>query len=504
MIIIELSFIILINILYIYSLKEYDKLFGKKKIADIFLIILLLFVGKYVSIYEFKILNEIKFFKFLFNSSLSLNVYIGIISILLALYIYCISIGDDFKKYLLINLLGEGKVLFLSTLVLVLYFFEISPVLFLGINLLIFTEIFKMIKLTFLVLDTSALKEEKFKNKIIPKIYNSDNIKGLNNLYHEIKKSINKALAEKNFIYLEEMIFYYTELLTYEKFDSSKNEIFKDENRKKEDARTFIYSIYKFLIDNPDKNCYETISYTNIKLGKYYLEHKKYDEALSYYNILKLKYKYLLKTKAEDLGFNLFEGIRYYEYDFKGEKEQIVILKSILHLFKMMIEKGDYKNLLEFQEILGTEYSEKNLLEEYARLILLLFLENDKKVHFKENKFIEKNRLIKKIKNYYILPQEIYLLENLYIKDKEENLEEKFNISYYMFEEEISVLGTASGDYELGSIQNLILKILNNNMIYYINEEFLIKYYNSIKAKANILKLEKIKERLEKININQK
>lgn len=498
MIIIELSFIILINILYIYSLKEYDKLFGKKKIADIFLIILLLFVGKYVSIYEFKILNEIKFFKFLFNSSLSLNVYIGIISILLALYIYCISIGDDFKKYLLINLLGEGKVLFLSTLVLVLYFFEISPVLFLGINLLIFTEIFKMIKLTFLVLDTSALKEEKFKNEIIPKIYNSENTKGLSNLYHEIKKSINKALADKNFIYLEEMIFYYTELLTYEKFDSSKNEIFKNESGKKEDARTFIYSIYEFLIDNPDKNCYETISYINIKLGRYYLEHEKYNEALSYYKILKLKYKYLLKTEAEDLGFNLFEGIK---NNFEKEEEQIIILKAVLSLFKMMIEKGDYKNLSEFQEILGTEYSEKNLLEEYARLVLLSFLENDKKVYSEKNKSIEKNELIKKIKNYYSFDS-IDLLENLYIKDREENLEKKFNTSYYIFEEEINVLGTASGDYELGSIQNIILKILNNNMIYYVHEEFLIKYYNSIKEKVNTLKLEKIKERLEKININ--
>ena len=250
MIIIELGFIIFINILYIYSLKEYDNLFGKKKIADIFLITLLLFIGKWISIYEFKILDEINFFKFLFNFSQSLDIYLGIISILVALYIYCISIGDDFKKYLLINLLGEGKVLFLSTLVLLFYFFEISPVLFLGINLLIFTEIFKMIKLTFLVLDTSALKEETFKNEIIPKIYNSENIKGLNNLYHEIKKSINKALSEKNFIYLEEMIFYYTELLTYEKFDTSKKEIFKNENEEnKENARIFIYSIYKYLIE---------------------------------------------------------------------------------------------------------------------------------------------------------------------------------------------------------------------------------------------------------------
>lgn len=496
MIIIELSFIILINILYIYSLKEYDKLFGKKKIADIFLIILLLFVGKYVSIYEFKILNEIKFFKFLFNSSLSLNVYIGIISILLALYIYCISIGDNFKKYLLINLLGEGKVLFLSTLVLVLYFFEISPVLFLGINLLIFTEIFKMIKLTFLVLDTSALKEEKFKNEIIPKIYNFENTKGLSNLYHEIKKSINKALADKNFIYLKEMIFYYTELLTYEKFDSSKNEIFKDEENK---TKIFVYSIYEFLIDNPDKNCYEIISDTNIKLGEYYLKHENYDEALSYYKILKLKYKYLLKNETEDLGFNLFEGIRYYEDKFEKEEDQIVILRAVLSLFKMMVEKGDYENLSEFQEILGTGYSEKNLLKEYARLILLFFLENDKKVHFDKNKSVEKSKLIKKIKSYYSF-NNIDLLENLYIKDKEENLKEKFK--YNMYEKKINVLGIPDRSNTYSSIQDIILKILNNNMIYCVHEEFLIKYYNSIKEKANILKLEKIKEKLEKMSIN--
>ena len=88
-------------------------------------------------------------------------------------------------------------------------------------------------------------------------------------------------------------------------------------------------------------------------MGRYYLEHENYDEALSYYKILKLKYKYLLITKSEDLGFNLFEGIRYYKEEFEQEDKQIIILRAVLSLFKMMIENEDYENLSEFQEILG-------------------------------------------------------------------------------------------------------------------------------------------------------
>ena len=127
-------------------------------------------------------------------------------------------------------------------------------------------------------------------------------------------------------------------------------------------------------------------------------------------------------------------------------------------------------------------------------MILFFFLENDKKVSSKKNKLIEK------LKNYYSF-DDIYLLEKLYIKDEKNDLEEKFKVRNYIYEEKINILGIIGGSYTCGSIQNIILKILDNNMIYYVHEEFLIEYYNSIKGRADILNLEKIKERLEKINI---
>lgn len=201
----------------------------EKKWLKAFIIILI--VSKIITYYinEYEIDSQLIFdfingnLKFLFNKgenpiislieiivniSQSLEIYLGVISVLVAIYIYSISLGDDFKKYVLLTLLGEGKVLYLTVFLLVLYFFNISPVLFITLSIVIFYELYRMIRETFKIMNTVYFKEN-WKDKIIPQLMKENNRRNLENIYFELRKRIIKAMLERDFIVFEEMIFYY-------------------------------------------------------------------------------------------------------------------------------------------------------------------------------------------------------------------------------------------------------------------------------------------------------
>lgn len=80
-----------------------------------------------------KVMNKIEVYfipndmSFLINVSQSFDIFLGIISILMAIYIYSISLGDNFKKSVLLILLGKGRVIYLGMMVLILYYFDIQP-----------------------------------------------------------------------------------------------------------------------------------------------------------------------------------------------------------------------------------------------------------------------------------------------------------------------------------------------------------------------------------------
>lgn len=236
-----------------------------------------------------------------------------------------------------------------------------------------------------------------------------------------------KAILEKDFILLEETIFYYQELLMadslkeipedyilpFEKIDNKKQEDFQEninlpkefknsvtnseqerierkENyerntlviREMKKAVRFLYKIYKLLIKEPDNNLFEEISDVNLVLGKYYLEKQEYSTARAYFDFLKLKYKYLKNNEVyskEIKELYLFSGLRYYEtyYEKLSEEQEIIILKSILNLFNEMVENDDIEDILRYQEIFTRKREEVDmiLLKEYTRLLLIFLLE---------------------------------------------------------------------------------------------------------------------------------
>lgn len=496
---------------YIFSITKIFNRFSKKneqdekdKIIKIDLIkgILIIFIITKILNYlidSYTIGNQniiIKSLGNLINITQSLDIYLGIISVLVTIYIYSISLGDDFKKYILLILLGEGKVLYLIILILLFYFFNISPVLFISLILIVFYELSTMIEETFRVMNAVSFKKN-WKEKIIPKI----TLKNLENIYYELRKRIMKAMLEKDFITFEEMISYYKALLMTDRFEVPK-EIGNNKNDEKDTAIRFLNDIYTYLLENPDDNLFKEINYLNIELGKYYLKKDDLNMAGAYYNIIIKKYKYLKninKTKIE-IEEELFLGIRYYEmyYDKLSEKQEIIILKSILWLFYEMIENNELDKIYRYQEIFGRE-NQNDSFKEYPRIILIFLLE--RKLKITEDKTIIQRieELKEKIETQYI--DRLDILEEIYSKIA------YWNKMYDLLEfslGEPDIFGCSIGNYPDNDQRNIVLKILDKYHYIWLSKEFILNNYEMLETKINELKLENLKKRMENFSYDIK
>lgn len=538
----------------------------EKKWLKAFIIILI--VSKIITYYinEYEIDSQLIFdfingnLKFLFNKgenpiislieiivniSQSLEIYLGVISVLVAIYIYLIGLNDDFKKYVLLTLLGEGRPLYLTVFLLILYFFNVSPILFIGLNIVVFYELYNMIKETFKITNNGYFKTN-WDKEIINQLLKIRNIKALENMYYEIRKKIMKAILEKDFILLEETIFYYQELLMadslkeipedyilpFEKIDNKKQEDFQEninlpkefknsvtnseqerierkENyerntlviREMKKAVRFLYKIYKLLIKEPDNNLFEEISDVNLVLGKYYLEKQEYSTARAYFDFLKLKYKYLKNNEVyskEIKELYLFSGLRYYEtyYEKLSEEQEIIILKSILNLFNEMIENDDIEDILRYQEIFTRKREEVDmiLLKEYTRLLLIFLLE---KKGTKSKKETEIKNIINSIENKYLYDSN-KLLEKIYIQSAEKEWDRKFDIIDYIYNKP-DIFGLSTGSIPVNCTRDIILRLMDK-VYYSISDDFIIDNYEELEIKISELKLENLNSRLNELS----
>lgn len=538
----------------------------EKKWLKAFIIILI--VSKIITYYinEYEIDSQLIFdfingnLKFLFNKgenpiinlleiivniSQSLEIYLGVISVLVAIYIYLIGLNDDFKKYVLLTLLGEGRPLYLTVFLLILYFFNVSPILFIGLNIVVFYELYNMIKETFKITNNGYFKTN-WDKEIINQLLKIRNIKALENMYYEIRKKIMKAILEKDFILLEETIFYYQELLMadslkeipedyilpFEKIDNKKQEDFQEninlpkefknsvtnseqerierkENyerntlviREMKKAVRFLYKIYKLLIKEPDNNLFEEISDVNLVLGKYYLEKQEYSTARAYFDFLKLKYKYLKNNEVyskEIKELYLFSGLRYYEtyYEKLSEEQEIIILKSILNLFNEMVENDDIEDILRYQEIFTRKREEVDmiLLKEYTRLLLIFLLE---KKGTKSKKETEIKNIINSIENKYLYDSN-KLLEKIYIQSAEKEWDRKFDIIDYIYNKP-DIFGLSIGSIPVNCTRDIILRLMDK-VYYSISDDFIIDNYEELEIKISELKLENLNSRLNELS----
>ncbi|AVQ19652.1 hypothetical protein C4N19_11340 [Fusobacterium mortiferum ATCC 9817] len=72
---------------------------------------------------------------------------------------------------------------------LILYFFNVSPILFIGLNIVVFYELYNMIKETFKITNNGYFKTN-WDKEIINQLLKIRNIKALENMYYEIRKKL--------------------------------------------------------------------------------------------------------------------------------------------------------------------------------------------------------------------------------------------------------------------------------------------------------------------------
>lgn len=373
----------IINLYWVIIYIIIQKVSNKKVMAySIISFITMIVTIKIMNNYErYFIPNEMGF---LLNYLHSLEIFLGILSILMTIYIYSISLGDDFKKSILLILLGKGRIIYLGMMVLILYYFDVKPFYFFSLIIFLFLELYNMTEATFFIVNTTYFRKN-WKNKIIPRLVNQGKRNDLENIYYELRKRITKAMLEKDFIVFEEMLAYYKDLLMTDGFEVPEDFIKKriekyknqeEDSEEKEKAVGFLYEIYIYLLENRDDNLFDKIENLNIDLAEYYLEKEDYRLAREYYSFLNLKYDYLNKKYKDDIkekGFHLFTGLRYYHSSIKNltEQKEIVILKSILDLFYKLIKEKKYDELEEYRLIL---IKKDSFLEIYARVIIFHFL----------------------------------------------------------------------------------------------------------------------------------
>lgn len=519
--------IILLNIIILGLFKrelniksKLKKLFQNEEKIYFILLILSLFFFQYFIEKELNILDNnllIKKINKYINSDRILSVYLGLVSFLLAIYIYCIGIQNSFKKYIIIYLIGEGTILYLSLLVLFMYFLGIPSICIISLLLLTFYELYKIIDLIFFISSQNRFSNEF--DRIVYKFKEANSERGLKDLYYEIKKNIFLSLKDGDYVGFHEGLEFYTKLLKNgfseevkeeklpilnrdleseiksenpvqysgnAEYPKSKKIIEKVEEKEKNMSIEFIYYLYKNIKKYGDDEMYSSLENTTIKLSKYYLNKKDRLYAQLFCDFITERYSYMYIThKKLEFGF-ISEYIYLDDFD---EEQKIIMFKSLLYLVNEIIKK-DKKNDYDFVKKIFEKYL-KDKIGLYVNIILLYLLEVNEKLKEWDPNFKKKFILI-----------DIECLENLFVENQK--YEQKFEIYKFDFLEP-NILGECPYRDKKIKIKDILLELLNQNLRK-MGEKFILENYEELewriegKELKNIeLKLSELKNKIQNI-----
>lgn len=494
------------------KIKEFLK---NKKIMLWLLLVVILFIFQNSLKNEIEVLQEnfiIKKIDSFFKDSKTLEIYLGLVSFLLAIYIYCIGIGNTFKKYIIIYLIGEGTILYLSLMVLFMYFLGISNIYIISLLLLTFYELYKIIDLIFFISSQNRFSNEF--DKIIYKFKETDSERGLKDLYYEIKKNIFLSLKDEDYIGFNEGLEFYVKLLksdflepiNFQKIDTSIKEKIRnvlqeqepqsDENsvifpkiektaikdveeKEQEESIVFVYLMYKYLLKKPNDELYRELKIITIQLAEYFLE-KNLEYAKIYYNFLLERYKYVLSKENAELEFGFLSGYLYLNNI--NEEQKIVVYSSLINLINEIIKKDRKKDYtiikVYFQKLFDDSNCDK--IDLYVNILLLYLLKNNNKENWDEN--LEESFTYVDIK----------ILQDIFIEN--EKYEQKFEIYKFDFTEP-NILGHCNYEDKKLDLKVMIGKLLNKN-IDYLTEDFILEYYDKIEWVSKENNFEKIEKQL--------
>ncbi|MGL4933905.1 MAG: hypothetical protein ACRC51_00390 [Cetobacterium sp.] len=446
----------------------------------------ILTINKYIEKPD-KIIELIENF---YNFTRGLEVYVGLIAIVSAIYIYCIGFTDTFKKNILIFLMGEEKILLILVSILLFYFFNIPSIYFISLTIILFYFLYRAIELIFLVMNHKKL-EEVFSTEIVSKFKKLENGNGLNNLYQEIQVNLYQAIVDRNLIRVEELLTFLKEFLLFQENENKK--ISSERVEEPEDKLIpFFYKCYKFLIEAPDINILLALSNISIYLGDFYLERKDYKRAQACYSLIELNYEYYIKNYKEDIFLNIGSSL----FSSLGNKnseileEALCYESALLKLIYKIIQIEDYKNLNEFMVFYDLEIYQENIYKKikvYSCITIIYFLDNQKPND-------EKERILKDLKDDIFYNVDSSFLENIFELEKEAQLEKKLELDDLKFPR-FDFRGMSSYSSSADEIIKYVFIFLDE-LREDLTEEFVLKNYRSIERIADSYNLNFIKSQL--------
>ena len=520
-------------------------------LLSIFLVILLEFLLKKFLTSNNSWIELSTTFSTIFKNFIStkdlLTIYLGLVTFLFSIYVYIIGIENNFKKSILIYLIGEGNILYLSTSVLFLFLFNINPIFTFILILLTFYELYKMIDLIFLVINETKFQKE-FDN-IIKRFKYSDETDGLTNLYSEIKKKLYSSLMKKDYLTSQEIFDFYYKILIYpviqrdnnfpedtftkedeEKYNnftpliksynddpdstkrikSSKRTTFETDTNEQRSAVEHLRKLFNLLLQEPNEQFYNQLCLFSYQLGPYYL--KKYAKEKEYAdNIVDNDSK---KKYADNIANNTLEiGKVYYN------------ILDIKYEYLVVTNKGkkEISNLIDYNFFSGYTYlgfkREEQLIVIYKSLLILfdkVIKENDFETFQKIKPILQDENSNNIIKNYSSIILIALLSDNKYEKWRQKlyfffkfleinELEEIFKRNYeldYKFKTSdftntpFDIKGMSIGK-SLGT-RDVILTLLNKNPNN-LSFEFILENYEALENKVYSLKSNKIKSQLDEL-----
>lgn len=434
----------------------------------------------------------IEILEYIFNISKSLEIYLGLIGLISAIYIYCIGVADSFKKNILIFLMGEGDILFISVSILFFYFFNIPVILFLALILILFVKLLLVINIIFLVLDQKRF-ENIFQEKIVKKFKKSENKRALLSIYEEIKFNLYESVLSKNLVRTRELMFYFVSFLKIDKNEINKNE---DEDPESEFIY-FFYKVYKYLIDSPDMNTLILVSTMSKTLGDYFLEKENYRYAKSCYSLIEYDYEYYIKNYEEDIflniGYELFSSLG------NSSSDKVYELATFEHaLIKVIyncIRLSDYKNLKEFLVFYDLDLMNNDLRRQikiYSLVTIIYFLESVKNIDTENLEKRDEILLDIKARLEY---EKIDNLEKAYTLGEEKGLYKFLEIDRLEFPR-YDFSGMSGGIFYSEQIRETFIKILNHHYGY-LSKKFILKNWSKLSDSSNYKELENIKRQLD-------
>ncbi|MGB6129056.1 MAG: hypothetical protein WBG30_09920 [Psychrilyobacter sp.] len=357
------------------------------------------------------------------------TLFVGLTGMLVAIYIYAVSVDNKLKKFMLLTLLGKEELFYLSFYIVILFIFGSESVFLLGpIGYLIY----RLVRSVYWIIKVNS--ESSYKEvfeKVMENIFTENE---QIDLYIGVKKQLYKMVKMEELQEIEEYRYYFNKFL-----DVYKNKItYVDTDIKYGKIIKFLYDLYEIVYEKKDDRIFQEISYLHIKLAEYYLRDN--DKENFYWALCGMEkvYDYHYRNGTDKfelrvvdafrfdyLGIwkkykeNFEDGIEWYSQMFKAITEGIK--KSVINEDFYFFQQFTYliEHQFKYQKEIKKDYK---LLEKSVYFGILLYLKEEKRKS-KDNEdrlkkmdeyieFIERllsnNNLIDLIELYEFIGEEIY------------------------------------------------------------------------------------------------